>query len=229
MRNLLAVPLIGLLLAFSACAQAQTTQCVTNAQAGGTPDAITIPLLPCGLATNLLILTLSGANTVSAPTIQMQGFAAQTIKNATGNPLAVGALPGSGAVVLLTSLGTEWRLLSNGTGASSGASGLTTVATYTDTTPVTLPTTPQITVIANTAGAATSVVLPASSNWPDCPTLASTCPEYVVKNGTGASVDGTVTVTAADSKTIDGYSSYALLYSQQSATFFLEGTRWGVK
>lgn len=111
MRKLL-LALLLVLLAMPAEAQ---TQCVTNAIAGGTANTITIPLLPCGLATNILLLTLAGANTSPTVTIQMTGFAALPVLNADGSALAVGALPGADAVVQLTSTGSQWLLLSNGT------------------------------------------------------------------------------------------------------------------
>lgn len=98
--------------------QAQT-QCVTNALAGGTGDAITVPLLPCGLATNVLLLTLSSANTTNSPTLQMVGFPPLPILNANREPLAIGALPGANAVVQLTGTGNAWLLLTNGVSGES--------------------------------------------------------------------------------------------------------------
>lgn len=108
--------LVGLMLASAANAQPAVppAQCVTNAAAGGTPDAITVPLLPCGLATNILILTLTGANTTASPTLQMVGFAALPIRSSTNGSIGVGALPAAGAVVMLTSTGTSWLLLQSG-------------------------------------------------------------------------------------------------------------------
>lgn len=107
---LLGTILVGLL---ASPARAQQTQCVANVLAGGTVDAITIPLQPCALATNLLILTLAGANTVAQPTLKMAGFPAQNIYTAAGGAPGVGALPSAGTVILLTSTGTSWKILSN--------------------------------------------------------------------------------------------------------------------
>lgn len=106
---------IGLVLAIAAApAQAQSTQCVSNAIASGTGNAITIPLLPCGTATNLLILTLSATNTTTSPTLQMVGYPALPILNADGSSPQVGELSGAGAVALLTGTGSSWKLLANG-------------------------------------------------------------------------------------------------------------------
>lgn len=95
----------------------QVTQCVTNAPGGGTVNAITVPLLPCGLATNLLLLTSPGTNTLAGVTLQMVGGAALPVKDANGNALGVGAMPPLGGTALLTSTGSQWRLLGT---ASSG-------------------------------------------------------------------------------------------------------------
>lgn len=92
--------------------QAQVTQCVSNALAGGSANAITIPLQPCGLATNILLLTVSSANT-GPVTMQMVGFPVQPLVNSGGQALVGGQLA-AGAVVTLTSTGTKWLLLSNG-------------------------------------------------------------------------------------------------------------------
>lgn len=106
----------SMLLAPPASAQI-ITQCITNAVASGTGDAITIPTLPCANATNLLILTLSAANTTTAPTLQQPGGIALPIYNANGGALSAGSLPGAGDVVLLTGTGNSWLLL---TGGSAG-------------------------------------------------------------------------------------------------------------
>ena len=93
------------------------TQCVTNAQAGGTSDALTVPLLPCGLATNLLVLTLAATNVTTSPTLQMAGFPALPILLANGEAPGVAALPAAGSVALLAGTGSSWLLVG---GASSG-------------------------------------------------------------------------------------------------------------
>jgi len=119
-------PVLGaaLLLATSALAQPQT-QCVSNAIAGGTVDNITIPLQPCGLSTNILILTAAGANTIAQPTLQMAGYPRQNIYTSTGTAPGIGIIPGAGATILLTSTGTAWKIVSGN--ASTTFSGVLTV------------------------------------------------------------------------------------------------------
>lgn len=125
--------LAGVLFASPVLAQIPPTQCVTNALAGGTVDALTVPLLPCGLATNLLILTLSGTNTVSSPTLQMAGFPALPILTSAGGAPGVGSLSGVGTVVVLTGTGSSWLLVAgvNVTFPVSVPNGGTGVATIT--------------------------------------------------------------------------------------------------
>lgn len=101
-------------------AGAQQSQCVSNALAGGTVDAIRIPLQPCALSTNVLILTLAGANTIAQPTLQMAGYPVQNIYTSTGTAPGVGALPGAGATVMLTSTGTSWKIVSGNAPSFTG-------------------------------------------------------------------------------------------------------------
>lgn len=119
------VLLAGLLTDQLASQPTPPTQCVTNAVAGGTVDAITVPLLPCGLATNLLLLTTTGANTTTSPTLQQPGGSALPILNADGTAVVAGILPTSGSVVELTSTGSSWLLLSNGVNRGSSHGTLT--------------------------------------------------------------------------------------------------------
>lgn len=104
-RALLALA-IWLALAIPATA---TENCVVSAIAGGTGDAITVPLLPCTPTSNLLVLTLTGTNTTTSPTLQVLGtpLPAATILQSTGAPVQVGQLQ-SGSKVLLTFNGTNW-------------------------------------------------------------------------------------------------------------------------
>lgn len=96
-------------------AQVPPTQCITNARAGGTVNAITIPYLPCGFATNMLILTLAGTNSSSTVTLQMAGFPAQPVLRSDRTALQIGDLPGANAEVLLTSTGSSWLLFNTST------------------------------------------------------------------------------------------------------------------
>ncbi len=105
-------------------AEAQSTQCVSNAKAGGTVNAITIPRQPCGATTNLLILTASGANS-GAVTLQQAGFPALPVQDSQGNALIAGVIPSANAVVLLTSTGSAWKIVSGN--ATTGFSGVLTV------------------------------------------------------------------------------------------------------
>lgn len=115
----------ALWLAFLAPTKAQTPQgCVSNALAGGTVNAISIPLQPCALSTNLLILTASGANT-GATTLQMSGYPALPVEDSQGNAIGAGTIPGAGAVVLLTSTGSAWKIVSGN--ATTGFTGVLTV------------------------------------------------------------------------------------------------------
>lgn len=110
---------LGASLFTSLTASAQIPQqCVTNALAGGTGDAITVPLLPCALTTNILILTLSGTNATTSPTLQMAGYPALPILTASGGTIDIGALS-AGSVALLTGTGQSWLLLTNGVNFAS--------------------------------------------------------------------------------------------------------------
>ena len=123
------------LFALESAAFGQSQQCVTNALAGGTADAITVPLLPCALSTNILLLTLTATNATTTPTLQMAGYPALPIQSASGGAIGIGSLA-SGTVVQLTSTGTAWRLLTNGQIVSTpvtvpqGGTGDTTLGTH---------------------------------------------------------------------------------------------------
>lgn len=107
-------------------------QCIANALASGTPDVITIPLLPCSTNTNLLLLTASGANTTTTPTLQqIGGTPALTIVKANGSPLAVGDIPSAGYIALLTSTGVNWVLMNPASGGGGSGSLTVTDGTHT--------------------------------------------------------------------------------------------------
>ncbi len=91
-------------------------QCVTNAVAGGTADAITVPLLPCGLATNILILTITANNTTTTPTLQMAGFPAQRIYTNTLQNPGIGDFGSAGSVLMLASTGSSWLIINGNVG-----------------------------------------------------------------------------------------------------------------
>ena len=130
-----ALALLALAL-FAAPAGAQyppyTQQCIANASAGGSSDAITIPALPCALSTNLLLLTSASSNGTTTPTLQPLGLPAQVITRSGGAALQAGDIGPSGYVALLTPNGSNWILL-NPANAGGGGGGSLVVGT----TPVT--------------------------------------------------------------------------------------------
>ena len=87
------------------------TQCVSSVMAGGSPDSIIVPNLPCIPTTALLILTTNGTNTTTAPTLQVGGGLPQVIKRWTNDPVAPGDIPGPGAKIQLTNNGMNWFLM----------------------------------------------------------------------------------------------------------------------
>ncbi len=95
------------------------TQCVASATAGGTSDAITIPLLPCGSTTNLLTLAITSSNLTTTSTLQQFGQPALPIVKAAGTALAIGDLP-AGYRALLTQNGAQWILLNPATSSING-------------------------------------------------------------------------------------------------------------
>lgn len=110
----LAFGLVLGLLSTLGLARAQTpqTQCVSTASAGGTGDVLTVPLLPCGVTTTLLVLKLTATNASTTPTLQMLGGGApQVIQFASGVSIVAGALA-SGQTILLTNNGVNWLILS---------------------------------------------------------------------------------------------------------------------
>ncbi len=115
LKSIIAGLLVSSALSFPAFAQAQQ-QCVTNAVAGGTSDAITVPLLPCGLSTNILILTITANNTTTTPTLQMAGFPALPIYTNTLAAPGIGDFGSAGSVLMLTSTGTSWLIINGNVG-----------------------------------------------------------------------------------------------------------------
>jgi hypothetical protein len=101
------------------------SQCVSIAIAGGTPDAITIPKLPCTATSTLLLLTATAPNTTTTPTIKVTGSGVppQTIKRYTGDPVQPGDIPGAGSHLLMTNNGSNWILMAPGLGIGSGVFG----------------------------------------------------------------------------------------------------------
>lgn len=128
---------LGVILFLPICAQAQsgvgymggnlisrvTPNCVVYATAGGTGDAITVPLLvnpatPCLPTQTLLALTVTASNTTTAPTLKAYGYPAQTIIQGSGAAVAIGQLA-IGSVALLMNDGTNWRIITGGAGSGT--------------------------------------------------------------------------------------------------------------
>lgn len=107
--GLLAGLLIGLpMLVLGQAPPTPTTQCVSSAIAGGTPDVLTIPLLPCSVTTTLLMLkTGAAANVTATPILQMVGATAQVIVEGNGAALVAGELTAN-TTFLLSNNGTNW-------------------------------------------------------------------------------------------------------------------------
>ena len=110
--------LLGLI-ALSAQAQLPKTQCISTAIGGGSGDAVTIPLLPCSETTTLLVLTFTAPNTITNPTISVNGQTPHVILNFDATALTVGELAPSQRRIL-TYDGANWLLLSGGTAGGGG-------------------------------------------------------------------------------------------------------------
>ncbi len=115
--------LLGLVVSHSAYA-VPPTQCVALAVAGGTGDAIKIPLLPCTATSTLLILTFKASNTISAPTISENGRTPFPIVSFDGTALAPGALAAD-QHRQLTFNGAKWFLLNQPGGSVAGLNQIT--------------------------------------------------------------------------------------------------------
>lgn len=102
--------LLSLLFINPAKAQVPPSQCITSAVAGGTSDAITLPLIPCWPASTLLILTATLSNVTSVPTLSINGGIAYTIQTYSRQPLGVGYFIPGGTYLLVFN-GSNWQLL----------------------------------------------------------------------------------------------------------------------
>lgn len=132
MRRLIPVLLLACLLLWHGLAFAQQppgSQCVSQAIAGGTADALTVPQLPCTATSTLLVLKLSATNVTSAPTLQQIGVSApQVILSSAAGALAPGALA-QGSTVVMSYNGTNWFVLA-GLGSGISAAGQFTPEAY---------------------------------------------------------------------------------------------------
>ena len=108
--------------------------------------------------------------------------------------------------------------------SATGVTVLTVTASGTiDATPAS-----QYIVVQKTVPAATSLVLPAGSNWPNCPSVAYSCPTYTIKDGGFNAGTYNITITATDGKTIDGATNYVINTNGESVDLFYNGTAWFV-
>lgn len=73
-----------------------------NSTVGGTADAVTVSHTPAliSLSTGIIIWKATGPNTVTNPTLKRDSNALKTIIKGNGLPLAVGDIPGAGALML---------------------------------------------------------------------------------------------------------------------------------
>lgn len=75
----------------------------------------------------------------------------------------------------------------------------------------------------------TTVVLPAASNWPGCPSSSqSACPVYLIKDGAGNAGTYNIVIDAQDGKTIDGASTYTMNTNWENVEIIFNGTNWNV-
>lgn len=94
--------------------QAQSGIAAHSATVGGTADAITVAFLPAFAAHTAKMrfrFTASGANTVTNPTLNVDGLGAKTIRKLNGAALSIGDIAGAGHVCECVYDGTDVILL----------------------------------------------------------------------------------------------------------------------
>jgi hypothetical protein len=135
--------LLGLALLLALCSaliregkSQPAVQCIANAAAGGTVNVITVPALPCGNTTNLLLLTALGANTSGTVTLQALGSQALPITKSGSSGLVPNDIARAGYVAMLTSTGTSWVLLNPATTQVSVISGANISSSTLDSSPI---------------------------------------------------------------------------------------------
>lgn len=118
-------------------------------------------------------------------------------------------------------------------GLPIGAAGYTNAILFTGTGNITATTTPTRYYLAKATPAATTITLPAASNWPNCPSQANACPTYFVKDFKANSGTYAITVTAADGATFvagnTASTSYVIQSNGAANAFTLVGTSWSVE
>ncbi|HEV2674155.1 MAG TPA: hypothetical protein VGV37_06395 [Aliidongia sp.] len=180
--------------------------------------------------------------------VQLSALARLASPNFTGIPTAPTATPGTSTTQIATTAfassflaspaftgtptaptapaGTSTTQLATTAFVTSVANNVTmTPVTATGTT--TLSAAPQYVAVNKAVGSATPIVLPASSNFPNCPSVARSCPQIIVTDqGMTFSATNGAAVSAADGKTVGGLSSYSMLNAGQSNIFTLTGAAW---
>lgn len=118
-------------------------------------------------------------------------------------------------------------------GSALGPSGYANAVLFTSTGNITAPVTPTRYYIAKGTPAATTITLPAASNFPNCPAVQNTCPVYAVKDFNANSGTYPITVNAADSAVFVAGNTIATSYVIQSNgaanNFVLVGASWSVE
>lgn len=112
---------------------------IPTAAGAGTADAITAAFSPAITLSDrrIVVVTATGANTITGVTFAPNGLAAKTVLKANRQALAVGDIPGAGAALLMMYDATynantgAWLLLNVGTSLPSNLARLDVVQAYT--------------------------------------------------------------------------------------------------
>lgn len=117
----------------------------------------------------------------------------------------------------------------SGTLLSDCGSGGVTVANITASGSIAVTAHSQVVVVNKLTPAATSVILPASSSFPNCPAQPNGCPQITVKDGGDNASTYPITVSTADAKNIDTAPSFIISSNLGFAHFVLIGSSWVVE
>lgn len=111
----------------------------------------------------------------------------------------------------------------------TGSGGNATITLVTSTGSTSLGAFSQVVAIKTASAVAVNIVLPPSASFPGVPATALSAPIITVKDAYQNASTGLISVTAADGKLIDGFSTYTMPINLQAADFVLLGTSWMVK
>lgn len=190
------------------------------------PTAAAVYTLPDCLGVTGTDYTITNSS-AGAFTITLSGAGSETI---TGSATVAQNSTGTFVAQLISqsAAGCYW-LRREGTSSGTGSSSNQVIVVTASGTYTAAVTTGSLTaMIKKTTPAATSVVLPASSNWPTCPATSTACPSYTIKDTAGNATSFPITITTADSKNIDGFTSFIINSNYQSVTVVFNGTTWSV-